>query len=169
MPPVMTPDAQNAMQPGVGTAVPAGMIPTASAASSAAGTPATDDPRNRKGLSSGMVMLILTLGTTAVAFADRYLNNNLTWYTGVTFVALCTICALFVRRTDRWMAVFWPPLAFLLALMISGQPEVLGANGNLLIREASLLFSGLAFNAPWIFGGTILALLIVIVRRPIKD
>lgn len=141
----------------------------AAPATAAIGTNAGPDPRNKKGLSSGVIMLILTVGTTAVAFADRYLNTNLTWYTGAAFVALCALCALLVRRADRWMAVFWPPLAFLVALMASGQPALLQAKGNLLIREASLLFSGLAFNAPWIFAGTLLALVIILVRRPFKD
>ena len=41
-----------------------------------------------------------------------------------------------------------PPLAFVAALLIAGQPTTLTGTGSLLLRELSLLGTGLAFNAP---------------------
>lgn len=118
-----------------------------------------------KGLHTFGIAVILIIGTTAVAVADVLLRGHLTYITGIAFIALCAICAFAVCKRDLWTAVITPPIAFLIALMISGQLEIFENSGDLLIKESALVATGLAFNAPYIFGGTILALLIVLMRR----
>lgn len=130
-------------------------------AAAAAPVPQSDT----KGLSTFGVVAILTLGTTAVAFADVILRGHLTYITGIAFVLFSAICALMVCKRDLWTAVITPPIAFLIALIASGQIEIFRTSGDLLIKESALVATGLAFNAPFIFGGTILALIIVLVRR----
>jgi hypothetical protein len=118
-----------------------------------------------KGLSTVPVFLIIFGMTTIVGLVDMYLNRQFTYLTGGAFVIASAIGAILVRPRDIWTAVISPPIAFLLALIVSGQPTTIGDTGQLLLREASLIATGLAFNAPYVFGGTILALIIVLIRR----
>lgn len=127
--------------------------------------PAPATQKSTKGLKTFGVALILIIGTTIAAFADVILNNHLTYITGAAFVILCAICALTVCQRDLWTAVITAPIAFLIALIASGQIEIFQNQGDLLLKQSSLVATGLAFNAPYIFGGTILALVIVLVRR----
>lgn len=126
---------------------------------------AVDDDR---GFSTFVVFLIIAGITTLVGFVDMTMNRQFTWITGVAFICASIIAALKVRRRDLWTAVIAPPLAYLTALLIAGQPSTLSSAGSLLIREASLVGTGLAFNAPFIFGGTGAALIIVLIRRATK-
>ena len=57
-----------------------------------------------------------------------------------------------------------PPLAFLVATLTAGQ-LTLGATGKWLEREGFMIFKSLAVNAPWILASTVVALVIVLVRR----
>jgi hypothetical protein len=118
-----------------------------------------------KGLSTVPVFLIIFGVTTVVGLADMYLNRQFTYLTGGAFVIASAIGAMLVRPRDLWTAVISPPIAFLIALIVAGQPTTITGTGQLLLREASLIGTGLAFNAPYVFGGTILALVIVLVRR----
>lgn len=117
------------------------------------------------GLSTVPVFLIIFGMTTIVGLVDMYLNRQFTYLTGGAFVIASAIGAILVRPRDIWTAVISPPIAFLLALIVSGQPTTIGDTGQLLLREASLIATGLAFNAPYVFGGTIVALIIVLIRR----
>jgi len=134
-------------------------------------TPAavTGEPRSpsipEKGLSTLPVFLIIFAITTVVGLADMYLNRQFTYLTGGAFIIASAIGAILVRPRDLWTAVISPPIAFLLALIVAGQPTTITGTGQLLLREASLIGTGLAFNAPYVFGGTLLALIIVLIRR----
>lgn len=119
-----------------------------------------------RGLSTLFVALIITGVTTAAAVIDMMVNRRLTIITGIAFVLVCLFAAIKVRPSDLWTAVITPPLAFLAALIISGQITALSGTGDLLLREASVVATGLAFNAPFVFGGTIAALIVVLIRRP---
>lgn len=121
--------------------------------------------KSTKGLTTFGVVLILVIGTTIAAFIDVYLNNHLTYITGAVFVVLCAVCALAVCQRDLWTAVITAPIAFSIALVTSGQIEIFQNQGDIFLKQGSLVATGLAFNAPYIFGGTILALVIILVRR----
>ncbi|MGV1036024.1 MAG: DUF6542 domain-containing protein [Candidatus Nanopelagicales bacterium] len=118
------------------------------------------------GFSTLYVALIITGVTTAAAVIDMVINRQLTIITGIVFVLVCIFAAIKVRPSDLWTAVITPPLAFLAALIISGQITALTGSGDLLLREATVIATGLAFNAPFVFGGTIAALIVVLARRP---
>lgn len=120
---------------------------------------------SEKGLSTVPVFFIIFVITTVVGLIDMYLNRQFTYLTGGAFVIASAIGALLVRPRDLWTAVISPPIAFLLALIVAGQPTTITGTGQLLLREASLIGTGLAFNAPYVFAGTILALVIVLIRR----
>ncbi len=119
------------------------------------------------GLGTWGAFLLVAGITTVVGFVDMTLNRDFTWFTGAAFVIASILGALMVRPRDLWTAVITPPIAFLVALLIAGQPTTIAGSGSLLIREASLVGTGLAFNAPFIFGGTVAALAIVLIRRAI--
>lgn len=134
----------------------------------AAGHPGVDAGAGRQaegrfGTWSGF-FLILT-ATTVAGFADEFLFGSSTWLTGAVFVVASVLAALMVRRRDLVTAVISPPLAFVVALLITAQPDALRGGGNLFVKEASALITGLAFNAPWVFGGTLAALVIITARR----
>jgi hypothetical protein len=57
-----------------------------------------------------------------------------------------------------------PPIAFFLAAITAGQ-AFRGASGGGLINRAQLVFFTLAYNWYWVIGATVVALVIVLVRR----
>jgi len=127
--------------------------------------PAQPAVASGSGISTFAVFLLITIPTAVAGFADIYLNSRFTWITGVVFVLTCLLAAVSVRPRDLWTAVITPPIAYLIALLVAGQPSTLSGSGDLLLREGSLVVTGLAFNAPYLFGGTILALIVVLIRR----
>lgn len=102
--------------------------------------------------------------TTLTAFAEVYLVGSVGWITGAVFVIVSALSALLMRRRDLATAVITPPLAFLIAVAASAQPAVITAQGNLLLQESSAIITAIAFNAPWVFAGTGLALVIALVK-----
>lgn len=124
------------------------------------------NPRLRAGWRTSVVFLFILIPTTLAGFVDMWINREFTYWAGAVFVVTCLIAAIKVRPIDLWTAVISPPIAYLLALLIAGQITTFPGGGSLLIREASLLATGLAFNAPYIYGGTLIALVVVLIRRP---
>lgn len=111
----------------------------------------------------GVVLVDLVI-TTVAAIVDLRLYGQLTWITGGAFVVACLVTSLSVRRRDLSVAVITPPLAFVAAVAISAQTVALGSTGSLLLREGKIIVTSLAFNAPYVFAGTGLALVIVALR-----
>lgn len=110
---------------------------------------------------------LVVIGVTVVmGFADALVvgRTQLGWLTGVSLLAASVYGALVVRREDAIIAVIAPPLAFFLATITAGQ-LTLPPTGDLLVREAFMIVTTLGANALWIFGSTIVALVIVLVRR----
>ncbi|MFF5482405.1 DUF6542 domain-containing protein [Streptomyces sp. NPDC012935] len=104
------------------------------------------------GLFCGAVMVVL-------GYLDSLLfGASLTLY-GVLFVPVCVLTAVWVRRGDLMTAPVVLPIAFAVGLLpLSDHGE--GIGGHLMG-----LFTGLATQAGWLYGGTLIAGLIVIVRR----
>ena len=112
------------------------------------------------------VWLVVIGVTVVMGFADALVvgRTQLGWLTGVSLLAASVYGALVVRREDAIIAVIAPPLAFFLATVTAGQ-LTLPPTGDLLVREAFMIVTTLGANAIWIFGSTIIALVIVLVRR----
>lgn len=108
---------------------------------------------------------VMAVGTTLAALLEMGLSGNLGWLTGAVFVVLCIVVALTLRLQDITTAIISPPLAYLVAVILSAQLAVIGSSGNFWLLQATTMLSGLAFNAQWVFLGTGLALVIMIVRR----
>nr|WP_053675298.1 DUF6542 domain-containing protein [Streptomyces sp. NRRL B-1140] len=120
--------------------------------------PAAGGPPNPRltgrgsGLFCTVVMFLLGL-LCATLFAA-----SLTAY-GVLFLPVCALTALWVRPGDLMTAPVAVPIAFAVGLLPVADAE--GGTGGTLMS----LVTALATQAGWLYGGTLIAGLIVIVRR----
>ncbi|WP_149547434.1 DUF6542 domain-containing protein [Streptomyces marokkonensis] len=103
------------------------------------------------GLFCGLVMLALGLLTGALFGASQ------TVY-GVLFLPVCALTALWVREGDLLIAPVVVPIAFAVGL-------VPVADGGGTLDRLTGLVTGLATQAGWLYGGTLVAGVIVLVRR----
>lgn len=118
------------------------------------------------GVRPGGVWVVVVGVTVLMGFADALVvgRTQLGWLTGVSLLAASIYGALVVRRADAIVAVIAPPLAFFLATITAGQ-LTLPPTGDFVVREAFMIITTLGANAIWVFGSTITALVIVLVRR----
>ncbi|QOV35878.1 hypothetical protein IM697_38535 [Streptomyces ferrugineus] len=103
------------------------------------------------GLFCGAVMLLL-------GYLDSLLFGSLTLY-GVLFLPVCALTAVWVREGDLLTAPVVVPIAFAVGLL----PVADGGGG--FGGHLMGLVTALATEAGWLYGGTLIAGLIVIVRR----
>ncbi|MEV6509168.1 DUF6542 domain-containing protein [Streptomyces sp. NPDC051642] len=90
---------------------------------------------------------------------DQFLfGASLTVY-GVLFVPVCVLTAVWIRRGDLLIAPVVVPIAFAVGLFPVADGS--GGIGNRLVG----VFTGLATQAGWLYGGTLVAGLIATVRR----
>jgi len=131
-----------------------------------ASTPSGRGAHAAPGVRATGVWLVVIGVTVVMGFADALVvgRTQLGWLTGISLLAASVYGALVVRREDAIIAVIAPPLAFFLATITAGQ-LTLPPTGDLLVREAFMIITTLGANAAWIFGSTITALVIVLVRR----
>ncbi|MFJ8051410.1 DUF6542 domain-containing protein [Streptomyces luteogriseus] len=108
------------------------------------------------GLGSGLfcAVVMFLLG----ALSSALFGASLTAY-GVLFLPVSVLTALWVRRGDLMTAPVVVPIAFAVGLLPVADGE--GGTGGTLMG----LVTALATQAGWLYGGTLLAGLIVIVRR----
>ncbi|MCX3285252.1 hypothetical protein OR263_00695 [Streptomyces sp. NEAU-H22] len=107
------------------------------------------------GLGSGLfcAVVMFLLG----ALCSALFGSSLTAY-GVLFLPVSVLTALWVRRGDLMTAPVVVPIAFAVGLLPVADGE--GGTGTLMG-----LVTALATQAGWLYGGTLIAGLIVIVRR----
>lgn len=158
----VAPRPEIAATPGPGTDDALGEAMAVGASASGSGRGAHAAP----GVRASGVWLIVVGVTVVMGFADALVvgRTQLGWLTGVSLLVASVYGALVVRREDAIIAVTAPPLAFFLATITAGQ-LTLPPTGDLLVREAFMIVTTLGANAAWIFGSTIIALVIVLVRR----
>lgn len=119
----------------------------------------------RGSLRAGGVYLIVIGVTLIIGFANALLGGgSLGWPTGVALLISSIYAAISVRREDDTSAFLIPPVAFLLAALTAGQ-LFLDANEGSILNRAVIVFFSLADNWLWIIGSTLIALVIVLVRR----
>lgn len=116
------------------------------------------------GIRASGVWLVVIGVTVIVAFADVVVVGAINWITGFALLAASIYGAFMVRMDDWPIAVIAPPLAIFLATITAGQ-VTLGPITDLLVNEALMILTTLGNNVVWIFGATLAALAIVLVRR----
>lgn len=112
---------------------------------------------------SGVWMVVIGV-TVIVAFADVVAVGTINWITGLALVAASIYGAIMVRMADWPIAVIAPPLAMFLAVITAGQ-LALGPVTDLVVNEALMIVITLGNNVVTIFGATLAALVIVLIRR----
>ncbi|WUO23449.1 hypothetical protein OHT76_27940 [Streptomyces sp. NBC_00287] len=109
------------------------------------------------GLGVGLFCTVLML---ALGSLDALLfGSSLTVY-GVLFLPVCTLTAIWVRKADLVTAVIVVPIAFALGLVAVADSGG-GGTGDRLMG----LFTALATQAGWLYGGTLITGVIVTVRK----
>ncbi|MGW2527925.1 DUF6542 domain-containing protein [Streptomyces sp. NPDC001595] len=93
-----------------------------------------------------------------LGFLDRLLLGGSQLVYGVLFLPVCVVTAAWVRRGDLACAPIVVPIAFALGLLPVVEADGLGS-------RLMALFTALATQAGWLYGGTLLTGTIVIVRR----
>ncbi|WP_217241143.1 DUF6542 domain-containing protein [Streptomyces sp. AC555_RSS877] len=105
------------------------------------------------GLFCGALMLVL-------GCLDQLLfGASLTVY-GVLFLPVCVLTAVWIRRGDLLTAPIVVPIAFAVGLVPVAETGGGGVGGRLMG-----LFTALATQAGWLYGGTLIAGLIATVRK----
>ncbi|MGW7526537.1 DUF6542 domain-containing protein [Streptomyces sp. NPDC054783] len=108
------------------------------------------------GLGSG---LFCTLVMFLLGCLDALLLDGALPMYGLLFVPVCVLTALWVRAGDVLTAPVVVPIAFAVGMI----PVADGGGG--LLGSLMGLFTGLATQAGWLYGGTVVAGVIVLVRR----
>ncbi|MCF8526649.1 MAG: hypothetical protein K9G24_11180 [Candidatus Nanopelagicales bacterium] len=117
------------------------------------------------GASAGIAYVVVIAVTLLVGLANAFLGGgSLGWPTGLALLASSIYAAATVRRADDAAAFIIPPVAFLITALTAGQ-FFLSAGDTSLINRAVAVFFSLADNWAWIIGSTLVALVIVLVRR----
>ncbi|WP_326825638.1 DUF6542 domain-containing protein [Streptosporangium sp. NBC_01756] len=78
---------------------------------------------------------------------------------GVAFVAGCVVAVSLVNRRDLLSLVVSPPLIFLLATLVVEAVRALGSTSPIQAFSLGMLTT-LSAGAPWLFGGTLVVLLV---------
>lgn len=125
-------------------------------------------PRHRasgRGASGLIVSGVVIAITVIIGFANAALGGgSLGWPTGLALLVSSVYGAIAIRRDDDTIAFLIPPVAFLIAALTAGQLFLDSGEGSLINRGVIVFFS-LADNWLWILGSTLIALVIVLVRR----
>ena len=129
------------------------------------GKPASNVKRQLPELNSWGGFAVITAVTTAIGLLEYAIVGSIGWLTGIFFVAASAFVALAIKPQDMPTAVISPPIAYFVAAILAAQPSIIGSTGNFWVLQATSLVTALAFNAPWVFGGTLVALGIVVFRR----
>ncbi|WP_070011143.1 DUF6542 domain-containing protein [Streptomyces abyssalis] len=116
-------------------------------------------PRARlTALGSGLLGVVLMLLAGA---AGRWLLDGSAIAYGCAFIVVSVACAAWVRPTDLFAGPVAVPLAFVAGLFIISS----GSGSQSLMERLTNLFPVLAVNAAWLYAGTLVAVLIVTVRK----
>ncbi len=111
-----------------------------------------------------LLALVVTLAGVAVG---AVLGSPLGIAAFVAWVVAAPLAAGAVRRgRSLWRLVLSVPLAFLLAICVAAAIEVAQGGSALTLRQTALTAVQVAvFQAPWLWGGTTLAVLVALRRR----
>ncbi len=112
-----------------------------------------------------MGVALLVGGVTAVAAViSGMIWHELGVMFDLVFAAVSIYAAVRVSYRDALAAVIAPPLAFAVAGIVGGRFTEQAAHGSMIMREASAVFTHLAFGAPWLVVTTAACGIIVWVR-----
>ncbi|GAA1137337.1 MULTISPECIES: DUF6542 domain-containing protein [Streptomyces violaceusniger group] len=116
------------------------------------------DPR-LTGLGAGLLTTLTMLG---IGCLDALLLSGSPAVYSVLFLPACAACALWVRPADLLAAPVTAPLAYTVGLLPINEGSA-GFSG-----QAVGVFTALSLQAGWLYAGTLLTVVIVLVRRAVQ-
>jgi len=123
-----------------------------------------DAPSVRKGLSYASVMILTCIAMMLLMALDISVTGDIGLISNIGIVVLGLIAAITVRKADYQAGIWVVPIAWLVAILTTGQLAPM--RGGSFLREQILhLAYGLAMHAWWILGATALSAVVAIVRR----
>jgi len=123
-----------------------------------------DAPSVRKGLSYASVMILTCIAMMLLMALDISVTGDIGLISNIGIVVLGLIAAITVRKADYQAGIWVVPIAWLVAILTTGQLAPM--RGGSFLREQILhLAYGLAMHAWWILGATALSAIVAIVRR----
>jgi len=118
----------------------------------------------QKGWTYPGVIVLTTVAMMAVMATDVFVTSEIGIASNIGLVVGGLIGALKVRASDYQAAIWGVPIAWVLALLTSGQLAPM--RGGSILREQVLhLAYGLAMHAWWILSATALCAVVAILRR----
>lgn len=119
---------------------------------------------NQKGWTYQGVIILASVAMVIVMALDILITGEIGMVSNIGLVVVGLIGAIKVRVTDYQAAVWVVPIAWLIALLTSGQLAPM--RGGSIMREQVLhLAYGLAMHAWWILGATAISASVAIFRR----
>lgn len=104
----------------------------------------------------GGIVVLLAASLLGAMVGDTF---SMPVVTGVCFVAGCLVAAVWVRPSDVLPLVVSPPLVFFVALLIAEAVSAWGSKGFLQALAVGVA-TVLSDVAPWLFGGTLLVVVV---------
>lgn len=120
-------------------------------------------PRASRRLPGGLVAVVATLVVIAVALIEVVERGQIGQWTGIALIAMSAIAVLITRPGDRSIPAMMPPLAFLAAVVIAGQPLVNDSIDDRWQRQAVMIGETLGENAAWVVAATATAVLLALI------
>lgn len=118
----------------------------------------------QKGWTYQGVIILTSVAMVIVMALDILITGEIGMISNIGLVVVGLIGAIKVRVTDYQAAVWVVPIAWLIALLTSGQLAPM--RGGSFMREQALhLAYGLAMHAWWILGATAISASVAIFRR----
>jgi hypothetical protein len=127
-----------------------------------ASTPPTATPPSPAGLGAPGLVALLLVGTGVGAAVDLVISGDLGWGINIAFVVAAVLAAAAAGRRDLLACVLAAPITF--GVVVTGAVMVTdGYDG--LVRTGLVVATELALLAPGVWLGTVLAAVIVLLRR----
>ena len=112
----------------------------------------------------GRVIAVNCAVMALAMLVDYFVNDKVGIISNITLLAMSVVTAVRVSAGNFLVAVWAPVLAWHVAVFTTGQ-LTRPMNGSLITQELFLILYAIANHAWWVLGATVLAALIVSIRR----
>ena len=107
--------------------------------------------------------LLILVVPLIIGLIDVLLTGRIGIITSFAYSITLLYLAATINMRNAWDPVIAGPVAYLIVALILGQ-LTLSPTGSFMLKQAAMILTTLAFNAPWMVGSTALAFAIVFLR-----
>jgi hypothetical protein len=107
--------------------------------------------------------LLILVVPLIIGLIDVLLTGRIGIITSFAYSITLLYLAATINMRNAWDPVIAGPVAYLVVALILGQ-LTLSPTGSFMLKQAAMILTTLAFNAPWMVGSTALAFAIVFLR-----